>query len=177
MTTSGRPDRLSPQTDCDLTLRTRMRCPHDEIRQVEDWVNDAILANYQLTIVQKALKTAVDEGAMALFGETYGETVRTISIGNGERISYELCGGTHVEATGVIGPFLVASEGSVAAGIRRIEALTGRGALSAIRDRLASLEATARQLGTGQSEVPARVQQLIDERDALQRAFNSRPQG
>jgi alanyl-tRNA synthetase len=144
----------------------------EEIRQVEDWVNEAILSNYQLTIVHKSLKTAVDEGAMALFGETYGETVRTISIGDGKRISYELCGGTHVDETGVIGPFLVASEGSVAAGIRRIEALTGRGALSAIRDRLSTLETTARQLETGQLEVPARVQQLIDERDALHRALN-----
>ncbi len=141
----------------------------DEITRVEAWVNEAILANFKLTIVHKPLKAAVSEGAMALFGETYGETVRTISIGNEDRISYELCGGTHVEETGVIGPFLIVSEGSVAAGIRRIEALTGRAALSTIHDRLSSLEMIARQLGIAPLDIPGRVEQLLAERDSLTR--------
>ncbi len=105
---------------------------------------------------------------MALFGETYGERVRTITIGrSGQRVSYELCGGTHVPETGVIGTFLITSEGSVAAGIRRIEAVTGRGALQLIRARLQSLETAADRLGTTPESVPDRIESLLEENSRL----------
>ncbi len=139
-----------------------------QLTQVESIVNDAILDNYRLEIVERAREQAIAEGAMALFGETYGERVRTITIGGGDRrVSYELCGGTHVPETGVIGLFLITGEGSVAAGIRRIEAVTGRGALQRVRDRLGHLEQAAAALGSAPEAVPERVAALLTEKDRL----------
>ncbi len=105
---------------------------------------------------------------MALFGETYGETVRTICIGEPACFSYELCGGTHVENTSVIGPFLITSEGSVASGIRRIEAVTGRGALELIRARLAALDSIAGELGVGVDQARERVVKVLEDQDQLE---------
>jgi alanyl-tRNA synthetase len=140
----------------------------NELAQVEALVNDAVLENYALEVVERPREEAIAEGAMALFGETYGERVRTINIGRGgQRISYELCGGTHVPETGVIGVFLITSEGSVAAGIRRIEAVTGRGALQRIRARLQSLQSAADRLGSTPESVPDRIESLLEEKARL----------
>ena len=100
-----------------------------ELAAVTDEINRAILKNFGVHDEQKTLDQARGEGAMALFGEKYGDTVRTVIIGeDGERYSYELCGGVHVGRTSEIGSFVFTSEGSVSAGIRRVEALTGRAA-------------------------------------------------
>ena len=139
----------------------------EEIERVEDWVNEAILENHSLTILHQPQEEAIEEGAMALFGETYGDTVRSVSIGMDKRISFELCAGTHVTETGIIGPFLIVSEGSVAAGIRRIEAFTGREALRMIRSQRASLQRLAGELGGTPDAVEQRVEHLIEERDLL----------
>jgi alanyl-tRNA synthetase len=149
-------------------LRFDFTHPHamtaNEIVQIEALVNEAVLENYPLEIVERPRDQAIAEGALALFGETYGERVRTITIGHsGERVSYELCGGTHVPETGVIGTFLITSEGSVAAGIRRIEAVTGRGALQLIRSRLQSLQSAADRLGSTPESVPERIESLLQE--------------
>jgi alanyl-tRNA synthetase len=141
----------------------------EEINQVELFVNNAILADYELEIQHESQENALSEGAMALFGESYGEIVRTISIGNQDRISYELCGGTHVPRTGVIGSFLILNEGSVAAGIRRVEAVTGRGALELIRKQRETLKSLSNQLATTDDKLEERVDQLIEERDLLLR--------
>jgi alanyl-tRNA synthetase len=138
-----------------------------ELDRVESLVNDAILNDYALHIEYKPREKAIDEGAMALFGENYGATVRTIQIGEPERLSYELCGGTHVPSTGVIGPFVIVSESSAAAGIRRIEALTGRGALDWMKRRRDQLDRLAETLHTSPDAVQDRVAGLIAERDAL----------
>jgi alanyl-tRNA synthetase len=139
-----------------------------QITEVESIVNDGILDNYHLEIVERAREQAIAEGAMALFGETYGERVRTITIGRRDRrVSYELCGGTHVPETGVIGMFLITSEGSVAAGIRRIEAVTGRAALQRVRHRLERLEQAAAALGSAPEGVPERVEALLGEKERL----------
>jgi alanyl-tRNA synthetase len=108
----------------------------EEILAVEAEVNHAILANYPLQVAEKPLQSAIDEGAMALFGEKYEAEVRTISIGDEERLSYELCGGTHVDETGDIGLFLITYEGSIASGVRRIEAVTGWRAYQLARERM-----------------------------------------
>ncbi len=134
-----------------------------QIDQVEAGVNQAILANYRLQMRQKPLQEAISEGAMALFGEKYGEVVRTVTIGDQEPFSYELCGGTHVGETGDIGLFLITSESSAAAGVRRIEAITGRGAYELVQKRLRLLRQTAQMVGSSLDEVPVKVDDLQGE--------------
>lgn len=145
----------------------------DEITRVETLVQQAILNNFDVVSRVKPRQEAIGEGAMALFGETYGESVRTIAIGDEQRVSYELCGGTHVPETGIIGLFLIVSEGSVAAGIRRIEALTGRAALELVRARMQSVERLGRQLGTSPEAVEGRVQGLLTEVSMLEGQLES----
>jgi alanyl-tRNA synthetase len=103
-----------------------------ELKDVEDIVNEKIMENLSVNTETKTLQEAISSGAVALFDEKYGELVRVVSI---DSFSKELCGGTHCNATGEIGLFIITSEGSVASGIRRIEALTGRHALKFIRDK------------------------------------------
>ena len=120
----------------------------------------------------KSREDAIAEGAMALFGEKYGETVRTISIvpsGAESRYSYELCGGTHLERTSDVGLFLLVSEGSAAAGVRRIEAVTGRGAYQLVRRRFDALEGIAEGFKASPDEVPAKVEHLQAELAATKR--------
>jgi alanyl-tRNA synthetase len=138
-----------------------------DLERIERLVNEAILANRELWIRSKPREQAVAEGAMALFGETYGETVRTVSIGETPRLSYELCGGTHVPETGVIGTFLILSEGSVASGVRRVEAVTGRGALAFIHTRLTAVKRAGELLGAPPERLGERLEALIDEKEAL----------
>ena len=134
----------------------------EELLDVEARVNKAILANYSLHIVEKSLQEAIDEGAMALFGEKYGAEVRTITIGEETPYSYELCGGTHVDETGDIGLFLITYEGSIAAGVRRIEAVTGWQAYELARERMNILDQTNHFLGTSQAETLPKVKSLTD---------------
>jgi alanyl-tRNA synthetase len=136
----------------------------DEIDAVEQSVNDAILANYPLAVEYTSYQEAVHEGAMALFGEKYGEEVRVIKIGvPDEPFSMELCGGTHVQQTGEIGLFRIVSEGSVGAGVRRIEAVTGRVAQQLVQKRLGVLDAAATHLGAQPEEVDRAVLRLMGE--------------
>ncbi|HEY43965.1 MAG TPA: alanine--tRNA ligase [Anaerolineae bacterium] len=141
----------------------------EQIQEVEQLVNESILSNYELQIQHEPRRDAIAKGAMALFGETYGETVRTVRIGDEARISYELCGGTHVENTGAIGSFLILSEGSVAAGIRRIEAITGRGAQKVIQTRLGALKRVAEKLDASPDTLEAKLSELLDRRAYLER--------
>ncbi len=137
----------------------------EQIERVERMVNEAIAADMPVHKETKSLDEAKKEGAMALFGEKYGETVRTISILEDAegKYSYELCGGTHLERTSDIGAFLIVSEGSVAANVRRIEAVTGRGAYELIQKRFKTLKQTAGALKTSVEEVPAKVESLQNE--------------
>lgn len=141
-----------------------------ELKQVEDWVNDAVLSNHPLSIEYMQREKAISGGAMALFGETYGEEVRTVQIGEDKLVSYELCGGTHVHETSLIGPFIITQEGSVAAGIRRIEALTGREAYRLIRARMEALEGVSRKLGSTPEGASERLEHLLDELRSLRRS-------
>lgn len=135
----------------------------EQIDLVEGRVNEAILANYSLTTRVKPLQQAISEGAMALFGEKYGEQVRTVTIGSDETVSYELCGGTHVGETGDIGLFLITSESSAAAGVRRIEAVTGRGAYELVQKRFQSLRSAAGLLETALDDVPEKAEMVIED--------------
>jgi alanyl-tRNA synthetase len=134
-----------------------------ELEKIETRVNQAILENYPVKKSVKLLQEAIDDGATALFGEKYGENVRTITIGGPHPFSYELCGGTHVDETGSIGLFLITSEGSAAAGVRRIEAVTGREAYSLVQHRLSSYRRAASILETSLEEVPDKAQNVLHE--------------
>jgi alanyl-tRNA synthetase len=129
----------------------------EQLDKIEQQVNHWILDNYPLNIENKPLEQARKEGAIALFGEKYGEEVRTITIGDDPPFSYELCGGTHVERTGDIGTFLISSEGSAAAGIRRIEAITGREAYAQVQQNNSALMASARLLKSTTDDLPKKV--------------------
>ncbi len=147
----------------------------EQVEQVEKLVNEAVAADMPVMPKSKGREEAIAEGAMALFGEKYGETVRTITItpdadGSGAwRHSYELCGGTHLERTSDVGAFLILSESSAAAGIRRIEAVTGRGAYELIARRFKMLKQAAASLKSALDEVPARVDALQDELSATRK--------
>jgi alanyl-tRNA synthetase len=157
------PDRLR----FDFTHPTAVTA--EQLERIEAGVNRNILGGYALNIAFKPLQQAIAEGATALFGEKYGETVRNITIGAPETFSNELCGGTHVDETGDIGLFIVTSEGSAAAGIRRIEALTGRGAYELVQRRLRLLKNTAATLAAAPDEAPAKAQALVDELEATRK--------
>ncbi len=141
----------------------------DLLAEIESGINRHILGNYPLKITIKPYQQAISEGATALFGEKYGETVRTISIGGDDPFSYELCGGTHVTETGDIGVCLITSESSVAAGIRRIEAVTGRKAYELIKNRFELLNRTTALLGGMAELLPDKVTALMNELSAYRK--------
>ncbi len=145
----------------------------EQLAEIEAGVNQHILGNYNLQITFKSLQQAMQEGAMALFGEKYAETVRTITIGGDDPFSYELCGGTHVDETGDIGLCLITSEGSVAAGIRRIEAVTGRGAYALVQHRFQLLQQAARTLGTTTELLPDKTEVLVEELDEARKVVGN----
>jgi alanyl-tRNA synthetase len=137
----------------------------EEIAQVEAIVNREILQNHPTRAQNMSMDDAIKHGAMALFGEKYGDSVRVLDIGS----SKELCGGVHVTRTGDIGLFKIVSEGGVAAGIRRIEAVTGEGALAWVQATNRKLQDAASALKTGADELPARIAQVQDQVKALEK--------
>ena len=145
----------------------------EQLARIEAGVNQHILGNYALNITFKPLQTAIGEGAMALFGEKYTETVRTIQIGGEQPFSYELCGGTHVEETGDIGICLITAEGSVAAGIRRIEAVTGRGAYELVARRFRVLNRAAGLLDASPETLLDKAEALLDDLSASRKQINA----
>ncbi len=145
----------------------------EQLERIEAGVNRKILGDYSLRIVQKPLQQAISEGAMALFGEKYTENVRTISIGGENPFSYELCGGTHVSETGDIGLCLITGEGSVASGIRRIEAVTGRAAYELVQHRFRLLKEAAFSLAASLEEVPQKTQALLEEQSTLRKQISA----
>jgi len=155
------PDRLR----FDFTHATMLT--QDELRSIEQQVNEAILANYPVTAVHTSYKEAIAGGAIALFGEKYGEQVRVLKIGDPSGpFSQELCGGTHVNRTGEIILFHITSESSIGAGLRRIEAVTGRAAQKLVQERMRILESSAASLGCSPDEVDQKVLALLDELQA-----------
>ncbi|HVY03719.1 MAG TPA: DHHA1 domain-containing protein, partial [Caulobacterales bacterium] len=146
----------------------------DEIERVEDEVNAVIRQNAEAITREMAPEKAIEAGAMALFGEKYGDSVRVLALGQGledknKPYSVELCGGTHVRRTGDIAVFAILSESGVAAGVRRIEAVTGAAALAHLKAQAAPAKAIASSLKTPLSELPARVAALNEERRRLER--------
>jgi alanyl-tRNA synthetase len=138
----------------------------EERARIEARVNEQVLAALPVRAAVMPYREAVAAGAMALFGEKYGDEVRVMSI---DEYSRELCGGTHVGSTAEIGLFLIVAEGSVGAGVRRIEAVTGRAAVARAQETEAALRAAADTLRVQPAEIPARVRQLLDRVHALER--------
>ncbi|MGL9689198.1 MAG: alanine--tRNA ligase [Wolbachia sp.] len=148
------PDRLR----FDFSHNTQVT--QDQPFAIEDMVNSLIRENLSTSTKIQSMNQAIDERAMALFGEKYGDQVRVVSIGN----SKELCGGTHVERTGEIGLFKIVTECSIASGVRRIEALTGQEAINYVRDNEINLKKVAESVKAPANEIISRLNILSQER-------------
>nr|WP_263325628.1 alanine--tRNA ligase [Neobacillus sp. Marseille-Q6967] len=142
----------------------------DELEEIEKIVNEKIWKNIEVDISLKPIAEAKEMGAMALFGEKYGDIVRVVKVGD---YSLELCGGCHVPNTSVIGLFKIVSEGGIGAGTRRIEAVTGEAAYQLLNDQVGLLKETADKLKTNPKEVVNRVESLLAEIRQLQRENES----
>jgi alanyl-tRNA synthetase len=140
------------------------------LAEIEAAINETIFENLPVSVTFMGQREAIDRGAMALFGEKYGDVVRTIKIGeNSSPYSFELCGGLHVTQTGDIGLFRFTNEEAVAAGVRRVEAVTGRGAQRYVSQRLNTLARVAEHLNAPVDKVTERVDGLLDDNRALQK--------
>jgi alanyl-tRNA synthetase len=137
----------------------------EEVRAVEDRVNGLILANHGAVVGEKSYREAIDAGAIAMFTEKYGDRVRVVSFGP----STELCGGTHAHATGDIGSFRIVGQSAIGAGVRRIEAQTGFGALEHARRDARVLRDTAELLRASPAELTERVTRLLERERELER--------
>lgn len=151
--------------------RTRFDFAHNapvtdaQIREIEARVNAEILSNVATDASVMAMEDAQKSGAMMLFGEKYGETVRVLTIGS----SKELCGGVHVKRTGDIGLFKIVAESGVAAGVRRVEAVTGENALAYLQSLESTVEAAAGSLKASPSELQGRISQVLDQVKSLEK--------
>ncbi|MDX1405640.1 MAG: alanine--tRNA ligase [Woeseiaceae bacterium] len=145
-----------------------------QLQRIENLVNEQIRRNTPAQIRHMQYDDAVSSGAIALFGEKYEDEVRVLDFGDG--FSVELCGGTHVSATGDIGVFKITSEGGVAAGVRRIEAVTGDGALAWIDANQQSLDQAAALLKAPREQVPVKVEQLLKRIKGLEKELSAAKQ-
>ncbi|MBI4007140.1 MAG: alanine--tRNA ligase, partial [Planctomycetes bacterium] len=146
----------------------------EELTRIEDVVNEKIMLNSPVETREMSLNEAKSSGAIALFGEKYGETVRVVGIGD---FSRELCGGTHVKNTGEIGFFKIVSEASIAAGIRRIEALTSAAAVDKIREREDIVRELCSVLKTPENQLVQRIEDVLDEAKKLNKEIQQLKQG
>ncbi|WP_144493593.1 alanine--tRNA ligase [Bacillus pumilus] len=142
----------------------------EELSQIEKIVNEKIWEGISVAIDLKPIAEAKEMGAMALFGEKYGDIVRVVQVGD---YSIELCGGCHVQNTAEIGLFKIASESGIGAGTRRIEAVTGKGAYEELNDQLAILELAASELKSNTKDVPKRIASLQADLKEVQRENES----
>ena len=142
----------------------------EEMEQVQWLVNEKIRENVSIHKSEDTYAKAIERGALAFFGDKYDDTVRLIEIANGATFSFEVCGGTHVHRTGELGAVYVLGESSIGSGLRRIEAVSGRGAERVVKDRFSSEAAVATLLNTSVAGVEERVKGLLEELDAARRA-------
>ena len=166
--------------------RLRFDFTHDKavdretLGRIEAAINEAILANHPVNVAYMGQKEAIAAGAMALFGEKYGDIVRTITVSDrvanddeAQPYSFELCGGLHVNETGEIGLFRFISEEAVGAGVRRVEAVTGRGAYEFVAERLNLLDRLAGKLNTPVTELENRLEAILEHDRAQERELES----
>jgi alanyl-tRNA synthetase len=140
----------------------------EQLAEVERLVNEKVRQNLPVHTRLTSFDDAMSEGVLAFFGEKYGEEVRVVEVNTVvPRFSAELCGGTHCERTGDVGLVLITGESSIGAGMRRIEALSGRSAENHVREKLGEIEEALRRLGGARGALPSRIDALVAERDAL----------
>ena len=137
----------------------------EQLRDIEEFVNEKIRENDALSISEMSLDAAKSKGALAFFGDKYGDIVRVVQAGN---YSVELCGGTHVNATGELGFVKLMSESSIAAGVRRVEALTGTSAVTTVQEDTVLLANMANLLKTPKTDLPERIERLLEEQRDLE---------
>jgi alanyl-tRNA synthetase len=145
----------------------------EEIRAVEDWVNDVVFRDFDVTKVEMSMAEAKAKGAIAFFGEKYGDRVRVVTVG--PSLSVELCGGTHLEHSATIGGLRITSESSIGSGIRRIEAVTGPKVVEMTREQEAVLNDLSKLLKAPRPDVPKKVQKLVDEVNRLKSSVGKAP--
>ena len=144
---------------------------HGKIQEIERRVNEAVRADHALVKSEASYRDATAQGALAFFGDRYGERVRAVRIGEADApVSFEVCGGTHLERTGQIGVFRVTGESSVGAGVRRIEAVTGRGGEEWVNGRLSRLEEAAALLRAAPADLPQRIEALLAQVEEARKA-------
>ena len=141
----------------------------EELLDIQDLVNRKVRDDLTVTTRQSSFSQAVQEGALAFFGDKYGDVIRVVEMSDGERFSVEVCGGTHVNVTGQIGPVFVVSESSVGGGMRRIEAVTGRAAEQLFVERSSLLESLSRKLETPLVDLEMRLDSFIQDADRLRK--------
>ena len=145
----------------------------DEMRQIQFLVNEKIRHNAMVTKSEDRYSNAIERGALAFFGDKYEDTVRLIEIANGASFSFEVCGGTHVARTGELGSVFVLGESSIGAGMRRIEATSGRGAERVVNERIYATNAVAAKLQTPVADIEGRIDGLLEELTSLRREKES----
>jgi alanyl-tRNA synthetase len=157
------PDRLR----FDFTHYSKVE--HEQILKIEDQVNSKIQEDITLEIAQDNFEEAKAKGAMALFGEKYGDMVRTVRVPD---FSFELCGGTHVNRTGQIGAFAIIYEGSIAAGIRRIEAITGKTAVQYFQNVRDQINEISEIVSSGELTLAEKIRDLVDSKKEIEKELN-----
>jgi len=161
------PDRLR----FDFTHLNKMSI--EEIYEVEKLMNSKIRANLPVKKHETSYSEAINNGAIAFFGDKYGKDVRTVEISNGSKFSYELCGGTHCENTGEIGSFYIISESSISSGVRRIEAVTGINAENYAKKQFDLIKTISNDLNVVADEIPSKISQLNKQIKDLKKEMNS----
>ena len=145
----------------------------DELGEIERRINESVRGDLSLVKDERSYREATANGALAFFGERYGDRVRTVQIGEPEPVSFEVCGGTHLERTGQIGTFRVVGESSVGTGVRRIEAVTGRGGEEWVSQRLRQLDEAAALLRSAPAELPQRIEGLLAQAEEARRSLRA----
>ena len=146
------------------------RVEPEQLGEIERIVTGAVCGDHAVDYFTTAFDAAQRLGAMALFGEKYGDEVRVVRVGGAERpVSLELCGGCHVRRTGQIGPFVITSEGSIASGVRRIEARTGGAALAVVQEQRAALQQVSALVGGAAGEAAQRAEELVQHARQLEK--------
>jgi alanyl-tRNA synthetase len=144
--------------------------PSEELAEIESEVNERLIANHDVNTQVTSKDEAQEMGAIAFFGDKYGETVRVVSIGD---FSVEFCGGTHTHTAGQVGPLILMSESSIGANVRRVEALTGMAAFDALTEMRNTLDGVAQRLKVSRGDVASRVEAILEKSELLQEQLDS----